>query len=245
MKKFLISLLLAFGLGSPVFAQQAQVNPLNGSQQTYVDVNFHSVPYFLAFSNDGLTTVIFDPSTSQTDINNAYRHVQKALAGAATNSSVIVGPVVLANVVNTNVQVQETRVVVPFSVTASTTLQTIPFSVPVNVETNGHYRISARLYLNTGTGGSKVDIGGTCNTSNFVAHITGFGTSTTVLYASNVTSFLSGPGGSSTAGAYVEIEGELDVTNGGTLVLQFAQNGSNATASTVLAGSTFTVTQVP
>ena len=244
MKK-LISLLFAFGLAGSAFAQQGQLNPFNGSQQLYVDVNFHSVPYFLSFPNNGVTTIVFDPSTSATDQANAFRHAQKAWAAAATNSETIAGPVVLPNVVNLNINVQETRVAVPFSVTASTTLTTIPFNYPVVVQTNGHYRFVAKLFLNTGGGGSKVDIGGTCNTSNFVAHITGFGTSTTILYASNVTSFLSGPGGSSTAGAYVDIAGEMDVTNGGTFVLQFAQNGSNATASTVLAGSTFTVIQIP
>jgi hypothetical protein len=242
--KRLISFLFALGFGASAFAQQNQLNPFNGSQQRYVDNNFHMVPYFLSFPNNGITTLIFDPSTSTTDLTNAFKHASKAIAASADNSSVL-NYVVLPNVVDTNIQVQETRVQVPFSVTASTTLQTIPFSVPVAVETNGHYRIEARLYVTTGTGGSKIDIGGTCNTSNFVAEYQCFA-ATTLLYGGQLTSFLSGPSGSSTGTATeIVLTGELDVTNGGTLVIQFAQNASNATASTVLAGSTFTVTQIP
>ena len=242
MKNFLLSVLFALGAVGAAFAQQGQINPLNGNQGLYIDINGHSVPYFLAYPNNGVTTVVLDPSTSVTDQNNCFRHLQRA--SAQVRGAPVPVLAVLPNIVNTNTQVSETRVVVPFPITASTTLTTIPFSVGQTLQTNGHYRFVARLYLNTGGGGSKFDVGGTCNTSNFVASYRAIST-TTILYGGQLTSFLSGPSGSSTAATYLEISGELDVTNGGTFVIQFAQNASNATPSVVLAGSTLTVTQIP
>jgi hypothetical protein len=251
MKNFLISFALALGgLGAPVFAQTVppaiSTLPASGLGLPYVYTNSsgRSTPFNLFFSKNGLDYAVFDPSVSATDFAEAFRFSQ-AFAGTLLPSGAVLQPLVVQSQISTTILTQETRVTVPFSVTASTTLQTIPFSVSTNLQTNSHYRFEARLYLNTGAGGSKIDVGGTCNTSNFVAHYTGWGTSTTVLYAGNLTSFLSGPAGSGTAGAFVLIEGELDVTNAGTFVIQFAQNGSNATASTVLAGSTLTVIQIP
>jgi hypothetical protein len=250
MKKFLISLLLAFGLGSSAIAQQTPPAPTAlpasglGVNYVYTNPSGHSTPYQLYFSKNGLFYAVFDPSVSASDFSETFRF-SVAFAGPMLPSGAVLQPLVVPSVVSTNFVTQETRVSVPFVVANSTTLQTIPFSVATNLQAGSHYRFEARLYLNTGSGGSKIDVGGTCNTSNFVAHYTGWGTSTTVLYAGNLTSFLSGPSGSSTAGAFVLIEGELDVTNGGTFVIQFAENGSNATPSVVLAGSTLTVIQVP
>ena len=245
--KRLISLLFALGLATASYAQfqpLPQLNPFNATQGTYVDANFHSVPYALAFPNNGITTVIFDPSTSTTDQLNCFKHLQKSVAVAGTNGQVLSSQII-PNVINTQIQAQETRAVVPFVVANSTTLQTIPFSVATNFQTNGHYRFEARLYINAGSGGTKIDVGGTSNTSNFVAEYQSWST-TTLLYGGQLTSYLSGPSGSSTTGqTLILIQGEADVTNGGTFVIQFAQNSSNATPSVVLAGSTLTVYQIP
>jgi len=244
MKKFLISFAVILGLAAMAQAQPAaSVVPSGVTQMQYIDPTGHTVPFALATPSSGLTTAVFDPSTSALDQSHAFSHMQKSWTTSATNSQplqLLVSP----GVVNTNFQVQETRVQVPFSVTASTTLQTIPFSQPVYLQTNGHYRFRAELYTNCGAGGQKIDVGGTCNTSNFVATWREIST-TTILAGGQLTAFLSGPSGSSTAASKVEIDGELDVTNGGTFVVQFAQNASNATASTVLAGSTLTITQIP
>lgn len=243
MNKFLINILLAVGLVSVGMAQPTPViNPGNGTQQTYIDPNFHSVPYMVFTPNSGLTILVFDPTTSITDQNNAFGHYRKyplIAGGGVPQLAVIPG------VVRTNIGEQITRVQVPFSVTASTVLQTIPFNLGTTLQTNGHYKFVAYLYVISGTGGTKIDVGGTCNTSNFIASYQCFA-ATTLLYGGQLTSFLSGPSGSSTGTAtLIMITGELDVTNGGTFVIQFAQNGSNATASTVLAGSTLTITQIP
>ena len=245
MKRFLISFAVILGLAAMAQAQPAaSVVPSGVTQMQYIDSTGHTVPFALATPSSGLTTAVFDPSTSALDQSHAFSHIQKSWATSGTNSQplqLLVSP----GVVNTNFQVQETRVQVPFVVSSSTTLQTIPFSQPIVLQTNGHYRFLANLYLNAGTGGTKIDVGGTCNTSNFVASYKSF-IATTIAYGGRLTSFLSGPSGSSTtAQTFIEITGELDVTNGGTFVVQFTQNASDATPSVVLAGSTLTVIQIP
>ena len=245
MNKFLISILAVIGLTLGLSAQPAPVvNPCSVTQMVYIDSTGHSVPFAIVAPSSGLTTVVFDPITSLLDQSHAFNHEQKIWATSGTNSQPL-QLVVLPGIVNTDIGSQETRVVVPFSMTANTTLTTIPFSEATNLQINGHYRFRANLYVITGSGGTKIDVGGTCNTSNFIANYRCYA-ATTLLYGGQLTSFLSGPSGSSTGTATeIVIEGELDVTNGGTFVIQFAQNGSNATASTVLAGSTLTITQIP
>lgn len=238
MKKF-IALISFFAVGiCAVFAAPAV--PLNSRQFIYIDPNGHSVPLVISNPQSGTITAIFDPSTSATDQANAFSYLQQAVSGIGGQLQLQVQPAV----VNTGFRSQVTRTTVPFAVTASTTLQTIPFSVATTLETNGHYTFRAVLYVNVGAGGSKIDVGGTCNTSNFVAQYKAIST-TSIVYGGQLTAFLSGPSGSGTAVKQIVVEGELDVTNGGTFVIQFAQNGSDASASTVLAGSTLTVTQIP
>lgn len=246
MKKIL-SVLLGLGLAGAAFGQfqpSPVINPLTATQEVYIDGNFHSVPFVLTTPNSGVTTLIFDPSTSLTDQNHVFQHMSKALGNTQTNAQPLVTAVMPA-VVTTATRIQSTRVVVPFVVTSSTTLQTIPFSVASYVETGGHYRFECNLYLNAGGGGSKIDVGGTSSTTNFVAEYQSY-TTTTLLYGGQLTAYLTAPSGSSTTGqTFVQIVGEVDVGNGGTFVIQFAQNGSSGTPSTVLAGSNLTVTQIP
>ena len=248
LKNLLIGLVFAFGLGAPAFAQVPAPAPLpspgTGDSFVYTNANGHSVPYQIYFAQNGLVYAVFDPSVSAADFSACFAFLQSYNAATETNGAKIL-PWVVGNQISTNFLVQETRTVVPFTVANSTTLQTVPFSQPVVLQANGHYRFEVHLYLSAFNGGSKFDVGGTCNTSNFVAEYRGY-SSTVILYGGQVTSFLSGPSGSNTTGATeITITGELDVTNGGTFVVQFAQNQSNATGSTVLAGSTFTVTQIP
>ena len=244
LKSALISFLLAFGL-TCAKAQPAQVYyPFTAVQGTYTSTTGQSVPYALITPINGLLTVVFDPSTPSALQTECFGHLKKAATDSSTNAQPL-QLLALSGVVPTAVGTQETRTAVPFVVANSTTLQTIPFTFPTTLQTGGHYRFEARLYLNAGSGGSKIDVGGTCNTSNFVAEYQSY-TTTTLLYGGQLTSFLSGPAGSSTTGqTFIIIQGELDVTNGGTFVIQFAENGSNATPSVVLAGSTLTVIQIP
>jgi hypothetical protein len=244
LKHSLISLLIAFGFTCAKAQPPPVYFPFTAVQGTYTSTTGLSVPYAIITPSNGLLTVVFDPSTPASLQSEAFAHLKKASSDSSTNAQPL-QLLVLPGVISTAYTVYETRTAVPFVVANSTTLQTIPFTFPTTLQTGGHYRFEARLYLNAGSGGSKIDVGGTCNTSNFVAEYQSY-TTTTLLYGGQLTSFLSGPGGSSTTGqTFIIIQGELDVTNGGTFVIQFAQNGSNATPSVVLAGSTLTVIQIP
>lgn len=241
---------LLFFIAALVLPAFAQVNPtvpypLNGYQSTYVDSTGHLVPYFLAFPNSGITTVIFDPSTSVLDITHCMSHLNRATSGASTNSSPLQYQV-QQNFVSDIFNFSETRIAVPFSVNSSnssTTLTTVPFTFTQTVATNAHYHFVINLYTNMGAGGSKIDVGGTCSTSNFTAQYMAYA-GTSIVYGGQLLSFLSGPSGSNTPVTYIRIEGEMDVTNPGTFVVQFAQNSSNATNSSVI-GGTFTLAQIP
>lgn len=249
MKKLLISFVLVLGVATGTFAQLVPPAPSAlpasgiGNSYLYTNASGRSTPYQLFFSKNGLVYAVFDPSVSATDFAEAFRFTQN-FAGPMLPSGAVLAPLVATSQVSTNILTQETRVVVPFVVANSTTLQTIPFSVATNLQTNCHYRFVADLFVNNGAGGSKIDVGGTCNTSNFVAQYKAFG-ATSIVYGGQLLSFLSGPSGSATAVTEIVIEGELDVTNAGTFVIQYAENGSNATPSVVLTGSTLTVVQIP
>lgn len=248
LKNIQIALLLSFGLSIAAFAQVPAPTtlPVPGAADSFVFTNAagHSVPYQLFFSQNGIIYAVFDPSVLPADFIATVAYLQSSYATAQSNGAKII-PIVCSAELSTNFLVQESRVQVPFVVSNSTTLQTIPFSQPISVQVGGHYRFSASLYINAGTGGTKIDVGGTCNTSNFVANYSAVA-GTTGLYGGQLTSFLSGPAGSSTtATTKIVIDGEMDVTNGGTFVIQFTQNASNATPSVVLAGSVLTVTQIP
>lgn len=247
MKKFLtaLSLALAFvGLATAqVFPPQPAIYPMSGQQMTYISRTYHSVPFTLVTPFSGQTTLVFDPSTTVIDQGDAFAHMTKALAAAGTNNQPL-QLVVLPGVVNTSIQVQETRVNQDFTVANSTTLQTIPFNFATTLQTGGHYRFRASLYVVSGPGGTKIDIGGTSTTTN-VAAVYYANAATTVVYGGALTSYLSAPSGSASTVQQIIIEGTIDVGNGGTFVVQFAQNGSNATGAIVKNGSTLTVTQIP
>lgn len=246
MKKFIASIFaLALCVGalaqSTGFQPQPAVNPLNVNQETYIDDNFHSVPFGIAYPNPGQVTLIFDPNTSAVDQRHVWSHMQKASANAG--SAAPTASAIIPHVVNTNVYTQIYRQASNFAITSSTTLTTVP-GLQANVENAGHYTFRAVLFINCGSGGGKVDFGGTASTSNVAAQVRGYG-GTSILFGSLATAFLSGPAGSSSATlTEIEIDGEMDIGNGGTFVVQFAQNGTNATASQVLSGSNLTLTLV-
>lgn len=248
MKKFLFSLVLAVSalVGAAfgqVYPPQPAIYPMGVTQMSYISRSFHTIPFALVTPFSGQTTLVFDPSTSTVDQSDALAHMLKAISASGTNNTPLTLQV-MPGVVNTSVQTQETRVNADFNVANSTTLTTVPFNFATTLQTGAHYRFRAQLYLTSGPGGSKIDIGGTSTTTNVAATYYAFGT-TTIVYGGALTSYLSGPAGSASAVNEVVIEGEIDVGNGGTFVIQFAQSSTNATGTVVKNGSTLTVTQIP
>lgn len=131
-----------------------------------------------------------------------------------------------------------------FAVTSSTTLVNVTGLSKI-VEAGGVYSFRATLPVTTtGTPGAKVAIGGTCTVSNINAVATYYTDDTIAVATTTSTTLGTAIGGAATAYTYITIEGACTVSANGTLTVMFAQNVSNATASSVLANASFTVTRV-
>ena len=130
-----------------------------------------------------------------------------------------------------------------FTKTSSTTLANIT-GLSVNVEAAGVYKFRAVLFTTSGTsGGVKSAISGTC-TATSIAYVTAIKLSASGINHSAVASALDTSHGNTAIASGITIEGTITVADAGTLTVQFAQNASNGTASTVYAGSTFEVDKI-
>lgn len=137
-----------------------------------------------------------------------------------------------------------TRVASDFSVTSSTTLTNIT-GLTYNVQAGATYQLRALLFTTSNSaGGVKAAIGGTATATSIVYE--GFTYNATTLSAQTRASALATAVGAVTSvtAASIEIEGTITVNASGTLTVQFAQNASSGSASTVLRGSTFTLKRI-
>ncbi len=128
-----------------------------------------------------------------------------------------------------------------FSKTSDTKLANIT-GLTFTTASGGKYRFHANLFLSCGaSGGAKVAISGT-NTATKIQYLISLRTATA--FVGEVNTALGGDYGTTAAHVLGEIVGYIDVNEGGTLTVQFAQNASNGTASIVLAGSWFEVDKI-
>jgi hypothetical protein len=130
-----------------------------------------------------------------------------------------------------------------FSSTEDTTLTNIT-GLTFTTASGGVYRFKAMLFINChASGGTKIAISGT-NTATGILYHSKF---ITLVWANSedfLSTALDEAEGDTAQQTLVEIYGYIDVNEGGTLTVQFAQNASNGTASTVLAGSWFEVDKI-
>ena len=128
-----------------------------------------------------------------------------------------------------------------FSKTSDTTLANIT-GLTFTTVSGGKYRFRANLFLSCGSpGGAKVAISGT-NTATKIQYLISLRTETA--FVGEVNTALGGDYGTTWACVLGEIVGYIDVNEGGTLTVQFAQNASNGTPSKVLEGSWFEVDKI-
>ena len=248
MKKLLLSILFTLGLASVSFAASAIPSvPTPYVLQTleYAAPDGHEVLFGITYNPSGILNVVVDPSTSTADQQGIMNLVQSQYSylyqGAKVN---LINNIPSA--VNNATNVITVRTLAPWAVTGNSTLTSVP-NLQVNLDSSSNYYFRAVLYVTCGAGGSKVDFGGTAvpTVGSVVAQIRAIG-GTSIIYASQATTFLSGPAGStSTATTQIVIDGYFQTNVGGTFVIQFAQSSSNAAASTVLQGSSLSVTSVP
>ena len=133
-----------------------------------------------------------------------------------------------------------TYVASDFANTSDTTLADIT-GLTFTTASGGWYRFRANLFLTCPAGGGKVAISGT-NTATTINYLVSLRTATA--FVGEVNTALDGDYGTTAAHVLGEINGYIHVNEGGTLTVQFAQNASNGTASTVLAGSWFEVDKI-
>lgn len=127
-----------------------------------------------------------------------------------------------------------------FSKTSDTTLANVT-GLTFTTVSGGVYRFLATLFItNNAAGGTKVAISGT-NTATSIVYRCVFQGAANEATAATA---LDEAEGETAAHLIVEIIGFIDVNAGGTLAVQMAQNASNATATTVLAGSWFEVDKI-
>lgn len=141
--------------------------------------------------------------------------------------------------------VQQSRVATQFDATSNTTLSNIT-GLTANLSAGKFYRFKATLFTTSNVGGGvKFSIAGTATATNIIyetvvldANINAAQTRSTALAAS---------AGAVTAVtvAYVTINGFITCNAAGTMTVQFAQNSSNGSASSVLVGSNFEVNEMP
>jgi hypothetical protein len=200
--------------------------------------------FAMAYNPSGIVYVIEDPQTSAADQSGIYVLAQNQANIWAPGAKVVVINNV-AGAVNNATNIMTVRTLAPYAITGNQVLTSIP-NLQLNLDSTANYYFRAVLYTTTGAGGIKVDFGGTTIpvVGSVVAQLTAYGSNAIVL-SSQQTSFLSGPSGSASTITQIIIEGYFQTNLGGTFVIQAAQNSSNAAATTILQGSSLTVTQVP
>lgn len=125
------------------------------------------------------------------------------------------------------------------AITSSTTLTNSALSF--SVEDARTYIFTAKLYTTSNVaGGVKAAIAGTATATSIIYEGRTISGGTTTQTRATALGTEVGAVTAVTA-AYIEINGTIVTNAGGTLVVQFAQNASNAGATTLLTGSSFEV----
>jgi hypothetical protein len=129
-----------------------------------------------------------------------------------------------------------------YDVTSSTTLGDVT-DLALTLKSGKTYSFTAYLRTTSGTaGGVKVSVNGTATAASIIYDVLIFngGAVTQGRGAALGTSV----GVTSASAALIAVTGTITTSSGGTIKIQFAQNSSNATASSVLVGSSIAVTEV-
>jgi hypothetical protein len=174
---------------------------------------------------------------------------------SGTNNSVGIGftsiPGSTAGTIDTGAQCDafgetpHTRVSTQFDKTSDTTLANIT-GLTATLKAGLTYKFRAVLFTSSNTsGGVKFAIAGTATATAIRYQIDYTNNATNAFLLNSPQTALAGAAGvTATAAGLCVIEGLITVNAAGTLTVQFAQNASNAAASSVLVGSHFTVERV-
>lgn len=141
---------------------------------------------------------------------------------------------------------EATRTTSAFNKTSDTTLANVT-SLVGNAGAGKIYKFKACLHINCGTtGGMKVAMAGTCTATSITFQVLSHAitTGTQAITGGRINALATSVGVAGNDSYYCVIEGVIAVNGAGTLTVQFAQNVSNGTASSVLEHSTFIVENI-
>lgn len=130
------------------------------------------------------------------------------------------------------------------SVTSSTTLQDDDALI-ITIPQTGIYKISASLFFSIDAGGVKIALNGTVAFDNLLASIDIVGSGSDItsgridLFGSTVSHNVVGVGSH-----HVLIDGTIEATSSGTLLIQWAQQTSDVVATIMKRGSTLKVSRI-
>lgn len=138
---------------------------------------------------------------------------------------------------------QQARVSTQFDATSNTTLANIT-GLTSTLVAGKFYKFEAILYTTSNSaGGVKFAVAGTATATNIIYE--GVTTDAGLTTQGRGTALATSVGAvTAVTAGYTRITGTIQCNAAGTLTIQFAQNASNAAASSVLVGSTFQVTQL-
>lgn len=141
-------------------------------------------------------------------------------------------------------QGQQSRVSTQFDKTNDVSLANIT-GLTATLVAGKTYRFTAKLFTTSNVGGGvQFAIGGTATATNIIYD--GLTTDAGLTTQGRGTALATAVGAvTAVTAASCVIAGTITVNAAGTLTVQFAQNASNGTASSVLVGSTFVVTEMP
>lgn len=133
--------------------------------------------------------------------------------------------------------------------TTDTVLQDIP-GLTATVSAGRTYLLNATLFVDNGAGGAAYGLGGTVRVSSGKAQDIAFWAA--VIIAQQRINIASGPiasqidnyAGGANYHPLIEISATFTTSTTGTVTIQFAQNTSNATPSSVLIGSSMTIREI-
>jgi hypothetical protein len=127
-----------------------------------------------------------------------------------------------------------------FSKTSDTTLANVT-GLTYTVASGGKYRFKALLHIDcNASGGVKMAMSGTCTATAIIGGVELLGGAHECVQFTA----LDEAEGETLKDYLIKVDGYINVNAGGTLTVQFAQNASYATASTVLAGSWMQVDKI-
>lgn len=137
----------------------------------------------------------------------------------------------------------ERRVTTQFDKTNDTTLATVT-GLSVTVESGKTYRFEAVLYTTSNVAGGVQFAISSSGATTIIYEAIVFSASAVVAQTRATTAGTAVGAITAVTAAYCRITGSIVTSAAGSLAVQFAQNVSNGTASSVLVGSTFTVSQI-